>query len=227
MNVEIIVSSNNPVAQMLNWLLAIDTETSPSAMESELPRASWQAALHPVVSYGEAATLQGCISAPFEDGPIISVTFTKDARVSSVELCFGLDGRQQLRATLAAIAKEFDTACTSTFPALRTLTTIPSDSRQLEESWWKGESFVYQLIGIELLSEPSFQHGAWNRPHEILVRKFPIATMAAPVCNPSILTQVRDMNPQSMASLLHLADQQGGQKTPRPIDPGVSLATTV
>lgn len=224
MNFEIIAPSNNPVAQTLNWLLAIDTETSPSAMESELPRASWQATLHPVASHGEVMTLQGCISAPFEDGPIISVTFTNDARVSSAELCFGLDGRQQLRSTLAAVAKEFDIACTPTAPALRTQTALPNDARQLEDSWWKGESFIYQLIGIELLSEPSLQHGAWNRPHEILVRKFPIATIDAPVCGSPIPTQTRDMNRPNAVSLPHLADRQGRRQTPRPVDPGVSQA---
>ena len=214
MNLEIIAPADNATTSALNWLLAIETNSSASAMEAHLPQAHWRARPHPIVSYGDTATLQGCTSAPFENGPIIRVTFTSDAaRVSSVELCVGFKEQERLREGSAAIAAVFDPSCRQVPPRFETLAEIPENSRKLEESWWRGDSFLYQMTGVQALGEGQLEHDDWNLPHEIIVRKFPLATLNVPVCNP----RVRETDPHHSPSSHFVIVQKGREETPPPV----------
>lgn len=206
MNLEIIANTDKPTTSALNWMLAIDTSDSPFEVESFLPRTIWIVQDHAIVAKGCVAALSSSLSSPVENGASVSVTFTNDNRVSSVDFTLGFDTRGQLRQGLADIAAEMDVACAPIKPAFATRPVVSPNTAQIEESWWKGKSFIYQMVGVVLVGEPSEQHGEWNKPQELVVRKFPIATLDVPAATEAVHEQER--------------------KTPKPAGLDVSLAAT-
>lgn len=179
MNMEIISSGKTPVRSDLNWLLFVDTKDGPSKLEACLPWSHWRAAQHPVTAHGEVATLQANLGTPFESGASLAVTFAADHRVSSVELSFGLPTEQSVRSALADIAEELGGSCTPILPPLEASVPIQDGLRRLEESWWQGDSFTYQMTGILTIDSST----TWSdEPHQVTIRKFPLATMGVGPC---------------------------------------------
>lgn len=182
MNTEIISSGNTPVRSDLNWLLFVDTTDSPSKLEASLPWSNWKAAQHPVSAMGEVATLGATLGAPFAPGASLAVTFADDHRVSSVELSFGLPTEQSVRSALAEIAEELGASCTPVPPPLEASVPITDGLRRLEESWWQGDSFSYQMTGVLTIDTSTTRNDEWSWPHQVTVRKFPLATMGVVPC---------------------------------------------
>lgn len=182
MNMEIISSGKTPVRRDLNWLLLVDTKDSPSKLEASLPLSKWRVAQHPVIRYGEVATLGASLGAPFEPGASLDVTFADDHRVSSVELSFGLPTEQSVRSALAEIADELGGSCIPILPPLEASVPIKDGLRRLEESWWQGDSFSYQMTAVLTIDTSATWSDEWAWPHQVTVRKFPLATMGVGPC---------------------------------------------